>query len=414
MGAAQSSIDPRYVRIWQNVSSLQSLSTRIEMIETLLAGPEYIQVAKQLGLYTPILKWVAATRRGEYAIWPNINPVPNTNTNQSAQNTNTIARIPAPKRAMDFLNESYAILDIDESKPLTHEALKTAYKRKAILTHPDKPGGSPEAFDAVTKAFLYVQEILNKLIPKTAQDGSDPRFVQAVTMESALAARGIKEVGKAPEKAKRLEDRPPVSLNPKKLDMNVFNQLFEENKLPDPDKDDGYGDWLKTNADQKPTTHQNLRSKFNSDIFHKTFEEETARRGSDQRAVSQYRPPSELVLNPSFGAELGAGKPEQYTKPPVSGGIGYTDLKHAYGEGSTFSQEIRDVSTEGRPKTLEEAKREYGAAPRALNPNEAAGFQAFERAREAAEEQRRRRLAARDVDAEAVHAQMKRRLNIMN
>ena len=130
--------------------------------------------------------------------------------------------------------------------------------------------------------------------------------------------------------------------------------------------------------------------------------------------MSQYRPPAELILNPSFGVELGAGRPEQYTKPPASREIGYTDLKHAYGEGSTFSQELRDVSTEGRPKTLEEAKREYGSAPRALNTQESAAVQAFERARDVAEEQRRRRMAARDIDAEMAHSKIQRRLNIQN
>ena len=384
------------------------------MLETLLAGPEYITIAKQTGVYAPLLKWLAYSRRGEYAAWPNPSPieVQRPSILGMDEHQTTIAHIPPPKRAMDFLNESYAILDIDDTKPLTFEALKAAYKRKAVQTHPDK-GGTPEEFNAVTRAFLYIQEILNKLIPKTAQDGSDPRFTQAVTKEAALAARGIQSVGKASPNSERLEDRPPISLNPKKLDMNVFNQMFEENKLPDPDKDDGYGDWLKTNAEQKPATHDGLRSKFNRDVFHKTFEEETQKRAAGQ-AMSQYRPPSELVLNPSFGAELGAGRPEQYTKPPVSGGIGYTDLKHAYGDGSTFSHEIRDVSMEGRPKTLEEAKREYGSTPKPLNTNESAAVQAFERAREAAEEQRRRRLAARDVDAEAAHSHIQRRLNIQN
>jgi hypothetical protein len=87
-------------------------------------------------------------------------------------------------------------------------------------------------------------------------------------------------------------------------------------------------------------------------------------------------------------------------------------LKHAYGDGSTFSQEIRDVSFDKRPKTLEEAKREYGANPTALNASESAAVQAFERAKEQAEEQRRRRLAANDVNAETLHMRMQKRLNI--
>ena len=424
MGAGQSSIDPRYVRIWSNLSTIGSIHTRIQMLETLLAGPEYIQVAKQAGVYVGLLQWIAANKRGEYIEWPRIP------TQEEPQST--VAKLPPQKRALDILNESYEVLGIDDSKPLTHDTLKLAYKRAAIIAHPDK-GGSSEDFDKITKAYLYIKDILSKLIPKTAQDGSDPRFTAPVTKEAALQARGVMPGGQtnqivvgqpqtnttkvAPKK--KVEDGPPIALNPKKLDMNVFNKLFEENKLPDPEKDDGYGDWIRSNniqnvAGLSESSQRTLRAKFNSDVFHKTFEDESKKLANQDSSVSKYRLPSELILNPEFGAELGAGRPDQYTKPPVAGGIGYTDLKFAYGEGSTFSQEVRDVSMEGRPKTLEQAKREYGSAPRTFTGEESAAAKAFEIAKEKAEELRLRRLAARDVDAEQAHVRLQRRLNLQN
>ena len=407
MGANQSSFDPRYVRIWENISTIRSPQARIKMIETLLAGPEYIQAAKVAGVYVGILQWVAATKRNEYFEWPSFEVV---------EEKSTVMNIPPQKRAIDFLNESYDLLGIDDSKALTHETLKIAYKRAAIVAHPDK-GGSSEKFDKITKAFLYIQDILTKLIPKTAQDGSDPRFKAPVTKEAAFQARGLLASGKPPPK--KVEDAPPIALNPKKLDMNVFNKLFEENKLMDPERDDGYGDWLQSNnvhnvQGLSESSQRTLKAKFNSDVFHKTFEEESKKQTSQDSAVNKYRPPSELILNPDFGAELGAGRPDQYTKPPIAGGIGYTDLKFAYGEGSTFSQEVSDVSMEGRPKTLEQAKREYGSAPRSFTGEESAAAKAFEAAKVAAEEQRQRRLAARDVDTEQAHARLQRRLNLQN
>jgi hypothetical protein len=87
-------------------------------------------------------------------------------------------------------------------------------------------------------------------------------------------------------------------------------------------------------------------------------------------------------------------------------------LKYAYGDGATFSQQVTNVSLDGRPKNLEEAKREYGAAPRALTADELATAAAFDRAKERAEEERRKRLATRDVDAEALHARLQKRLMI--
>ena len=434
MGVAHSSMDPRHVRIWSNLSSLDSVDARLSTLDTLFSGAEFVTAAKRAGLYAPLLSWMAATRRGEYAMWPGASattgaagttgttatrpPLPPSARgptlsihDKPARNTvHTVSVVPPPKRALDVLHESYAVLSLDDSKPLTHEALKQAYKRAALAAHPDK-GGSPAQFDAVTRAFTYIEEVLLKLLPKTATDGSDPRFTVAVTLDNAKKSRGPTTPGVA-----ELEDKAPVALNPKKLNMTVFNQLFEENKLPDPDKDDGYGDWLSTQDSSGPKTHEGLRAKFNADVFHKTFaDEQRARLEGDKSkgkdtTMSKYQAPAEMVLAPGFGTELGGGRPALYTRAPGAAGIGYTDLKYAYGDGSTFSQEIADVSLEGRPKNVEEAKREYAGAPRALNPEEAAAVAAFDRAKQAAEEARQRRVAARDVDAESAHQKLQRRL----
>ena len=432
-------MDPRHVRIWSNLSSLDSVEARLSTLDTLFSGVEFVTAAKRAGLYAPLLSWMAATRRGEYAMWPGTSaaatrpPPPPSARGPSAvafgdkaraetrgptlsihdapaRNTvHTVSVVPPPKRALDVLHESYAVLSLDDSKPLTHEALKQAYKRAALAAHPDK-GGSPAQFDAVTRAFTYIEEVLLKLLPKTATDGSDPRFTVAVTLDNAKKSRGPTTPGVA-----ELEDKAPVALNPKKLNMTVFNQLFEENKLPDPDKDDGYGDWLSTQDSSGPKTHEGLRAKFNADVFHKTFaDEQRARLGESSKGkdstMSKYQAPAEMVLAPGFGTELGGGRPALSTRAPGAAGIGYTDLKYAYGDGSTFSQEIADVSLEGRPKNVEEAKREYAAAPRALNPEEAAAVAAFDRAKQAAEEARQRSVAARDVDAESAHQKLQRRL----
>jgi hypothetical protein len=443
--AQSTGIDPRHVRIWTNLSNMDSVSARIRMIETLFEAQEYVISAKRAGLYGTLLQWVAKQRRGEYCTWPiyqqqqqqqqpqyfsqqnqlnyqqpthqqqrQATPVMRIVDTQQQPQITTLARAPPPKRAMDYLHEAYELLGIDDTKPLTHAMLKQAYKRAATKAHPDK-GGSSEAFDAITRAFLYIQEILEKLIPKTAQDGSDPRFTAPVNPEEALKARGIvKQVGAAPKNSLKLEDAPPVALNPKKLDMNVFNRMFEENQLPDPDKDDGYGDWLKSQepARTQSASHTSLKGKYNVDVFNKTFEQEARKQTATDTAVSKYKPPSEMVLAPSFGTELGAGRPEQYTRVVGAGGIAYTDLKVAYGDGSTFSQDVADVSLDGRPKTMEEAKREYGTAPRALSAEEAAAVSMFDQAKEAAEKQRQQRLASRDVDHSAVHERLQKRLLI--
>ena len=196
--------------------------------------------------------------------------------------------------------------------------------------------------------------------------------------------------------------------------MTGFNKLGEENKLPDPDKDDGDGDWLKSQeARAAGASATAMRGKYNKDIFNKTFEEEAKRHvGSTQTALNAYKPPSDLIMAPDFGTELGSDRPQSYTKAANGSGIGYTDLKQAYTEKATFTHEVAGASLDGRPKTLEEAKREYGNAPQAMTPEQSAAVAAFEQAKAAAELQRQRRAAARDVDAATFHDRLKNRLLI--
>lgn len=336
-----------------------------------------------------------------------------------------IATVPPPKRALDTLHESYRVLGLDDSKPLSHEALKIAYKKSAARAHPDR-GGSSEAFDQVTRAFLYVEEVLNKLIPKGATDGDDARFKAPVTKEAALKARDVALTKYDAEEAAHrgsgvgsgsppaLQDKPPIALNPKKLNMDLFNQLFEENRLPDPDQD-GYGDWLKAGGDETnrgTKSEAALRSKFNAEVFNRAFLKEGMRSaeggGVGNTAISAYKPPDEIVH--SQGVELGGGRPQHYTSP-MGAKTGYVDLMYAYGEGSTFSQHVANARTEAG-RTFNQMKAEREAAPVPLSADEAAAVAAVERQREAAEEERRRRLAVRDVEAEDTYAKLQRRLMI--
>ena len=151
-------IPSNHVRIWNELSKIENNATRLSMLETLLNGPEYVQSMKTMKIYADLISWMTMTKKGMYVNFPKIN--------SPAQNQpNTIIKQPPAKRAMDYLNEAYETLGLSDNEPLTVETLKKAYKISAIKAHPDK-GGSPEKFDAVTKAFLYLQEVYNKLIPK--------------------------------------------------------------------------------------------------------------------------------------------------------------------------------------------------------------------------------------------------------
>ena len=128
MGAALSSLDPRHIRIWNNLCAITSLEARYKMLDTLLAGPEYVTAAKYAGVYAGLLQWRAAVQRGDAAYWPGTAAAAPMHTPPSLafsppQRSTALATIPAPKRAMDYLHEAYELLGLDDSKPLTMEML---------------------------------------------------------------------------------------------------------------------------------------------------------------------------------------------------------------------------------------------------------------------------------------------------
>jgi curved DNA-binding protein CbpA len=315
---------------------------------------------------------------------------------------------------LDYLHEAYDVLGLDDGAPLTLDTLKIAYKKSALRAHPDK-GGNPALFDAVTRAYTYIEEILNKLIPRAAGRATDA----PVTMEQAIAYRASPVRPSttlthedAPSGTLRVEDAAPVSLNAKNLNMTVFNKLFEEHRLPDPDKDDGYGEWLKASGEERSRKGMDeLRGKFNVDKFRSVFQEEIlAKPRAPETNLQRYRQPEALALRATGATELGGGRPAHFTKHMGSDGLAYTDLKYAYGEGSTFSQEVTDAPT--ATKTYHQMEAERASAPTELSAEEHAAVTAIQAAQQRAEAERQRRLAAGDTNAERAYEKMKGRLMI--
>jgi len=417
MGAA-ASLDSRHLRIWNNLCAIGSLEARFKMLDTLLSGPEYVTAAKYAGIYAGLLQWRAAVQRGEPAHWPGSSISPPTHTPPTLRFTapsSTLATVPPPKRALDYLHEAYDLLGLDDGSPLTMEVLKIAYKKSALRAHPDK-GGSPALFDAVSRAYTYIEEILNKLIPRAAGRATDA----PVTMEQALAYRSTPvrpsttlSHEDAPSGTLRVEDTAPVSLNAKNLNMTVFNKLFDEHKLPDPDRDDGYGDWLKAAGEERSHKGvEELRGKFNADKFRSVFQEEISTKPrAAESTLQRYRQPEALALRATGATEIGGGRPAHFTKHMGSdGGLAYTDLKYAYGEGSTFSQEVSDAPT--ATKTYHQMEAERASASTELSAEEHASVMAIQAAQQRAELERQRRLAAGDTNAERAYEKMKGRLMI--
>ncbi len=83
------SFDTAHLRIYNNILHIKSPGTRVQMIQTLLAGPEYVASMKRAGVYANLLAYVSSVQRGER---PALLPGERTGVvvqEQSAQNTSS-------------------------------------------------------------------------------------------------------------------------------------------------------------------------------------------------------------------------------------------------------------------------------------------------------------------------------------
>jgi curved DNA-binding protein CbpA len=442
MGAAQSRIEPRHIGIYKKLLAIQNHTTRLHTIDTLLQDAGIVNSAKVAGIYGAILQYSGAVRHGQnpplLPFEQSVSQAPTQQTHMAVvhhgqpqeelasrfvsnqrsyhpqqfqqrvvsnqlvavgqvQHQDYYQQVSKPRqseKALNFFTACLRVLGIQEEISLTEETLKSAYKKAARAAHPDK-GGSKEAFDAVTRAFAYLMDII-KLV-KGASGSAGQETVP--TLDTAnQRRREAAESWKMPEE--------PVKLNPKNLDMNKFNQLFEQTRVPDPDED-GYGDWLKDEADKKGKKLKNAKNfsdNFNREVFNRMFEEEQAAEGRGGGAIIQFNHPQELTLSAHAGVELGRDRPPDYTAAYDSK-MQFTDLMSAYTKENTVSEKVSNVKVENRDFNSYKAQREK--APERYNEAEMSALAAYEAQQKRREQQRQVRAAQEQVAAQDYFARMK-------
>lgn len=386
-------VNPAHVRIYVNILSIQNVKTRAEMIQTVLAGPEYVITAKQTGVYSHLLNYLARVNSGNQ---PSLLPYEK---EPVKQNNISSLVIPPPPPQRDYLskpkNEEKAIgyfqaclevLGLQEEVALTDELLKSSYKKAALRNHPDK-GGSEKAFERVTRAYAYLSEILKRI------HGGRKETVNVDAPNVLKDSRS-----KDSNQWKQVE---PVRLNPKKLDIDAFNKMFEQTRIPDPEED-GYGDWLRD--EKEASKAATFSGKFNRDVFNQAFEEEAKKNAANSNFIVTQ--PESLMMAPNLGIEIGRGKPSSYTAPIMNKNMNFTDLKQAYTIESNISQQVASVRVDNR--NFESYKDERSKAPRPLNDSEMQDIQKGERLMAKKEEERRRRAAEEDISSTSYFERMKR------
>jgi curved DNA-binding protein CbpA len=284
------------------------------------------------------------------------------------------------QKAVNYFSSCLEVLGIQDEVALTPETLKIAYKKAALKAHPDK-GGNDQLFEAVTRAYAYLNEILLRVA------GGRERGLKTVEAPAALQSERNTES----DKWQHVE---PVRLNAKKLDMNAFNRMFEQTHIPDPDGD-GYGDWLKSEDTQQETPK--FSGKFNRDVFNSMFQENSKKSaavaGTNQNLILH---PSAMALAmaPQLGTEIGRGRPSSFTAA-ANDKFKFTDLRDAYSKENTFSGQVADVRVEQR--NLEQYRANRERAPDPYSANEMEQLQSSEAEVLRHEELRQRRKAEQDL-----------------
>jgi len=268
----------------------------------------------------------------------------------------------------------------------TIDDLKSAYKKLAMKTHPDKQGGSSEQFQLVTKCYM-------SLLEKYKNRESDKPFNDLRDGSKSY----IEE-----QKRSRMKNKDMLSsssdssdkIDKNKFDNKLFNKIYEQNKLWE-SGDDGYGDWFTSNQTDTPA-EEVFGNKFNINVFNSTFEDYKEKLTSQSGAIQEYKDPQELISGSTSFTDIDiyARKINDFSKPlPVAKGgkndLAYTDLKTAYTNKGAF---IDPNSVEYKEyKNVDELKRDRSNIRYVMTPEQMRDYELKKR-REIEEEEKRQDL----------------------
>ena len=244
---------------------------------------------------------------------------------QQGYQNNSLPQLPSAKPKLD----PYKILGI--GKNYDEKILKKAYLKKAMKAHPDR-GGTPQEFQQISIAFTLLQKKLkereNNHSHNELRDGARDYYTQQL-------------------------NQPKVNVNmTENFDIDVFNQIYEQNKIPDV-YDDGYGNWMNDNPALETGQQKMFQNGFNKDMFNATFEnykKEMSQR-NPQNALVKYQEPEVKISmsNADSIMTLGQGKITDFSGN--SDNLTYTDYKQAFTDGSTLI-DINSVDTSGRANSI--------------------------------------------------------------
>ncbi len=267
-------------------------------------------------------------------------------------------------------------MDVDPYKMLgvpknfTPDQLRNAFKKMALVMHPDKQGGNDYMFKMLTACYKHLVKEYNKRI-------HDKQFNELKT-----------------ESQKFKQDYVPIDDPKKAFNINKFNKIFEENQLPDAHKDTGYVDWLKTGDNDK--TPSKLKGKFTLTAFNQQFEKNVP---EASKHLIKYKEPEPMFAGKKIQyTELGVDKVDDFSADNLSKKqLNYMDLKIAH----TTSRIVdpKTVSERKLYKSINDIEADRANVQYHMSDKELEAYQKRKKLEELHEKQRLNNLSAYDQRA---------------
>ena len=205
-------------------------------------------------------------------------------------------------------------MDIDPYKMLglqkifTPDQLRLAYKKAALAMHPDKQGGNDYMFKMLITCYKQLVKDYNRRV-------SDKQFNELKQESKAYTAPLPLASASAMQEAK------------KSFNINKFNNIFDENKLPDAVRDTGYNDWLRQQTDD---IQPKLKGKFTNTAFNEQFNNQTSQPQS-KHLIKYKEPEAMLTCKKIQFTEIGDDNTEDFSADNLSKkNLNYMDLKIAH------------------------------------------------------------------------------------
>ena len=207
----------------------------------------------------------------------------------------------------------YEVLNV--SKNFTWNELKESYRKLAINTHPDKPGGNRELFNIITICFKKLGE---ELKARDEDKSHNDLKKQSTDYFNKMTNNTTPHPSEVLEKNK-------------KFTSEQFNKNFEKCKLYEEEIDFGYGSKMEESTKIREDINiEKLikKSKIDNESFNELFNKNV----KVNKELIKYRTPEPLMLAKSLQyTELGGKRPDDYSSSiEKNNTLAYTDYMRAH------------------------------------------------------------------------------------